>query len=85
MDDIRELYDLLRSELKTIVKEAVSEAMREQAQDKPDFNPRKELVDYCKAKNISIQDMAAIYKLNNQSKPEDFTNALDQIKKTFGE
>lgn len=85
MDDIRELYDLLRADIKSLVKEAVIEAMSEQAQDKPENNPRKELVDYCKSKKISINDMAAIYKLNNQSKPEEFTTALDKIKKTFGE
>lgn len=33
MDDLRELYNLIRSDIKTLVKEAVSEAI-EQAQGK---------------------------------------------------
>lgn len=42
-------------------------------------NPRKALVDYCKAKEIDINEIARIHKLNNTSKPEDFLEALSEL------
>ena len=42
-------------------------------------NPRKALVDYCKAKEIDINEIARIHKLNNKSKPEDFLEALSEL------
>lgn len=42
-------------------------------------NPRKALVDYCKAKNIDINEIARIHKLNNKSKPEAFLEALSEL------
>ena len=42
-------------------------------------NPRKALVDYCKAKEIDINEIARIHKLNNKSKPEAFLEALSEL------
>ena len=42
-------------------------------------NPRKALVDYCKAKEIDINEIARIHKLNNKSKPESFLEALSEL------
>lgn len=42
-------------------------------------NPRKALVDYCKAKEIDINEVARIHKLNNTSKPEQFLEALSEL------
>ena len=42
-------------------------------------NPRKALVDYCKAKKIDINEIARIHKLNNKSKPEAFLEALSEL------
>ena len=42
-------------------------------------NPRKALVDYCKAKEIDINEVARIHKLNNTSTPEQFLEALSEL------
>ena len=42
-------------------------------------NPRKALVDFCKAHKIDIMRIAKDYKLANDSKPEDFLNTLSEL------
>lgn len=42
-------------------------------------NPRKALVDFCKAHNIDIMRIAKDYKLANDSKPEEFLNTLSEL------
>lgn len=48
-------------------------------------NPRKALVEYCKAKGIDIKEVARINKLNNQSKPEEFLEALSSQVSIYGD
>lgn len=45
-----------------------------------DYNPRKDLVDYCNKVGLKITDVAASYKLNNSSKDEEFIQALEDLK-----
>lgn len=47
-------------------------------------NPRKALVDYCKAKGIDIIEVARIHKLNNTSKPEQFLDAISELVSIYG-
>lgn len=42
-------------------------------------NPRKALVEYCKAHNIDIKEVARVHKLNNASKPEEFLSTLSDL------
>lgn len=42
-------------------------------------NPRKALVDYCKSREIDVNEVARIHKLNNTSKPEQFLEALSEL------
>lgn len=48
-------------------------------------NPRQALVDWCNRKGFRIIDAAVSYKLNNDSSPEDFINALADLKRIYGE
>lgn len=45
-----------------------------------DYNPRKDLVDYCNKVGLKITDVAAAYKLNNSSMDEEFISALEDLK-----
>lgn len=48
-------------------------------------SPRKDLVEWCTRKHYKITDAAKAYKLNNDSKPEEFINALAELKSIYGE
>ena len=48
-------------------------------------NPRQDLVTWCNKKGFKITDAANMFKLNNDSSPEDFVNALIDLKKIYGE
>ena len=47
-------------------------------------NPRAALVNYCKEKGIDILEKARTYKLNNDSKPEEFLQALSDLVSIYG-
>jgi hypothetical protein len=48
-------------------------------------NPRQDLVDWCNKKKYKVTDAATTYKLNNDSAPEEFINALADLKRIYGE
>lgn len=47
-------------------------------------NPRKALVEYCKSHGVDIKEVARIHKLNNDSKPEAFLDALSEVVSIYG-
>ena len=47
-------------------------------------NPRKALVEYCKAQGIDINEVARIHKLNNTSSAEAFLDALSELVSIYG-
>lgn len=48
-------------------------------------SPRKDLVVYCSKKGLKITEVAAIYKLNNNSEDKEFMRALEELKAKNGE
>ena len=48
-------------------------------------SPRKALVDYCTARGLDIKQIAAQYKLNNETDNDTFISTLQMLKSEYGE
>lgn len=61
--------------------EEVANAVKNQVkEEQPKANSRQDLINYCNANGLNINDIAKEYKLNAKSTENDFLNALTKLK-----